>query len=222
MNILRKIMGYTNHRGGGLLPELGVTKAPSLKFAMPDQVTYPIELSYLRECRPLEDQGQYPMCGAFAGCCDIQAAYWLQEGIIKDFKEAPLYYEANQNDGIDGEGTTINAIVEAAKTLGYCQSYTARAVQSRNELRWAVWKYRRVLCGFRITDNWNKTNNQGVISDGGEPIGGHAVVCCGYTAYGPVIANSWGTSWGLNGYGQFSWESFDKMFMGGLAVEWDL
>ena len=43
-----------------------------------------------------------------------------------------------------------------------------------------------------------------------EPIlGGHAVVACGYdNQKGVLIRNSWGTQWGMSGYGWMPWEYF--------------
>jgi hypothetical protein len=222
LGLYGRLRGWTDHKAGGLLRARTAPQAVSVRSIMPEDALYPPMLSYLRECRPLEDQGQYPRCAAYAVCCNLQAQVWRDTGRVRDFDEARLYAEANANDGIEGDGTTLDAAVKAAQTVGYAKDFYPRWVASRNELRWAVWRTRFVVCGFQVTENWNRVNSRGIIPDGGAPIGGHAVLVCGYGSYGPIVANSWGTRWGINGYGQLSWEAFDDQFMGGLAVEWKL
>ena len=213
----------TNFKAGGLLVNPLRGYIVRTEMTMPnDYVLWP-ELSYIRELRPLEDQGKMQACSAYATCADIQAEYWLAHGTPKDFDELALYAEAKKQDRMDGEGTTLEATVWSAKTLGYVKDIASiTEVRTRYELKWAIAQRRHVICGFHIHAGWNDVNEDGKIRDGGESIGGHAVNACAYNPDGVVVANSWGKQWGINGFGELSWESFDIQYLYGLTVEWKL
>lgn len=216
-------MTPTNHKAGGLLVNPFRQHVLRAEMTMPTGYELWPELSYIRELRPLEDQGQVSACAAYAVCADIQAAYWLAHGVPKDFGELALYAEAKKEDGMTGKGTTLEAAVWSAKTLGYVKDIRdIQEVQTRDELKWAIAQRRHVICGFQIHAGWNDCDRNGEISEGGESLGGHAVNACAFNPRGVVIANSWGKQWAVNGFGELSWESFDAQFLYGLAVEWEL
>jgi C1A family cysteine protease len=90
------------------------------------------------------------------------------------------------------------------------------------------------MFGFRVYSSYTQGSKTGKIPfpyRGDQPVGGHAVVAVGYddnkkikhAARGAptykgalLIRNSWGTSWGDNGYGWLPYEYVLK----GLAVDW--
>ena len=143
-----------------------------------------------------------------------------------DFAELPAYQWAMDNDGLDGDGTTVDAAIAACKALGYCQDYYQREDtldDGFDEFKYALRLYSNVICGWAICDGWNKLNDRGVIPDGGKMLGGHAVLAVKYEDFGPVFANSWGRkTWGINGFGQCSWAEFQRIFWVARAVEWVL
>ncbi|MFZ4396940.1 MAG: hypothetical protein ACOYOU_15100 [Kiritimatiellia bacterium] len=225
MNLYRRLMGHTDHKAGGCLAPKPTSRKPiSYAILMPSKLVLPAELSYIREIRPRENQGNVGACAAFATCAILQQTSWRDSGVPVDYKEIPLYNRARVDDGLDdaNEGTTLIAAVAAAETLKYCSYYESYEVKTRDELRFAVWQNRSCLVGLRITDAWNRVDSKGLIPDGGTPIGGHAIVAVGYTSYGPVFANSWGEGWGLFGFGQLSWESYELQLIQALAVRFIL
>lgn len=61
-----------------------------------------------------------------------------------------------------------------------------------------------VMCYNNYTEFWKKTSTQ--------PLGGHAICIIGYNKEGFIIRNSWGTSYGKNGYSILKYDDFMSFF----------
>lgn len=65
-----------------------------------------------------------------------------------------------------------------------------------------------IIFGFDVY--WDNVPDDGILTmpdlDNDEPAGGHAVVACGYDEKYLFFRNSWGKSWGINGYGRMPWD----------------
>ena len=90
------------------------------------------------------------------------------------------------------------------------------------------------MFGFTVYNSYTQANATGKIpypAAGDKPVGGHAIDCVGYddsisianaaagakpTTGALLIRNSWGTAWGMAGYGWLPYEYVLK----GLAVDW--
>ena len=65
-----------------------------------------------------------------------------------------------------------------------------------------------VAIGFNVRSGFDNMSSNLNIADNDTTSairGGHAVLAVGYDANGLLIQNSWGTSWGAQGYGRLSW-----------------
>jgi len=71
------------------------------------------------------------------------------------------------------------------------------------------------MIAVKVTDKWYGIGVNGVIEDGGNVVGGHAIVFVGYDDNtGMVkIRNSWGTGWGQEGYGYIKYEMLMTILM---------
>ena len=66
-----------------------------------------------------------------------------------------------------------------------------------------------VVIGLPVYSSFAVPDSQGVIGlppSGEQPRFNHAVFVAGYDSVGVWIENSWGTSWGLNGWAKLSWD----------------
>lgn len=62
-----------------------------------------------------------------------------------------------------------------------------------------------VVLGVRVDAAFEAPDGPIVVRSLGEDIGGHAMVCCGYTSEGLWVANSWGGGWRAGGFALLSW-----------------
>lgn len=58
------------------------------------------------------------------------------------------------------------------------------------------------VAGVPVFENWDAIDQTGRVSEpGGLELGGHAILVVGYDPTGLEFKNSWGSEWGLRGYG---------------------
>jgi len=216
-------MSSEQYRGGGLVLEAG---AHDQILGTPMDFVAPEFMDVSMYLRPLENQGDEPMCAAYAVCCIAQGIAWKLTGQPEDFEEAPLYVRAKQIDGLPPGtlGTTEIAALKAAMDLGYLPPGTTwYRVPDYSSMRFALHRTPWVIGGFSLHENWQPDQMaHGQIPD--QPrmsmIGAHEVALCGYTTTGHVVtANSWGWRWGDRGYGTMSGWSFQQDWLGGRAIE---
>jgi hypothetical protein len=88
----------------------------------------------------------------------------------------------------------------------------------RNLANWKTWLASNgpILVGLSVDSSWDNATNTGGNIDTFHPDtvrGGHAVAVVGYKTDGRfIIRNSWGTSWGDNGFGYVSAEYIAASF----------
>lgn len=177
---------------------------------------------------PIENQGSKPWCAAYSATSYAEAILWRKNGYHKDIDPAPIYKHAKTIDGNPtGDGTSLTAVLEAltARDIfdkNICKIRTFGGLSYGNEsykdaIKYAIHKYGCCLIGCDIDTSWY-TPKAGVINGGGKSLGGHAVVCYGYTEEGFLILNSWGEDWGYLGKGYLPNNVFDKQFIYGALL----
>ena len=227
-------MSLTNHKAGGLFrtpfdrrPLHRVSGIMPVKYVLKEQI------SRIYDCSPYCDQGNVPACAAYATLASLRMKFWEIKGYPRDdYDPLAVLAEAQKVDGLGNdpatglhvEGTTIDAAIAACKTLGYCVDYSQREVTTVDEAKWALRHYDNVITGLEIRDGWNTVGSDGLILDGLMILGGHAILMAEYNLRGPGFINSWtdpdGTPWGINGFGQETWDEYERTFMEARAVEW--
>lgn len=180
-------------------------------------------------CTAIEDQGALPHCAAYTAAAFAENVIWRRDGRIRQVETEPLYKWAKQHDGEpDGDGTTLEAVLKALLARGIFDPKLCRIRKVGSALvgtdiedvKATVHRFGCFLAGFRITEEWyDYSGRQGNISGRTvKPIGGHAVLVCGYNPNGVWIENSWGQKWAYNGFGFIEWAAFKKQFMYGTVL----
>jgi len=86
-------------------------------------------------------------------------------------------------------------------------------VNTLDELKTTLFEYGPVVGGAWVTDNFfNPADGIVDISSNQRKYGGHAIALTGYNDKTGLIQfkNSWGTSWGKNGYGLMTYEYYER------------
>lgn len=81
-----------------------------------------------------------------------------------------------------------------------------RVDQSLDQLKGCLASGFPFMLGFSVYDSFNEVGKNGIVSlpESSERLrGGHAIYCCGYTKDSFIVQNSWGKSWGDQGYCYF-------------------
>lgn len=175
------------------------------------------------EMLPASDQRDTSECAAYSIAGIIEAKNWRDTGVFTQIAPGPIYAEAKKNDGYAGDGTTLNAALNAAVKLGLMpKPKEVYAVTDREGYYRALHRYGFVHLAFNITDAWSHPSASGWLrEDSHLPlIGGHAVAGCGFdrSAKGwNAIQNSWSDTNGWHGFLRMTHEQFDRQFMYGLA-----
>jgi len=64
-----------------------------------------------------------------------------------------------------------------------------------------------VVFGAHVDQDWLECEDWAAHDLTGEPLGGHAMIACGYEPAGVHVLNSWGSGWGMGGLGLLSWSA---------------
>lgn len=200
----------------GLRFDPTVTKR-KLAFAVPATFRVPNYVDCMCYYLPASNQGETPHCAGYATAGVIEQRRWRLEDIYQQIDGDDVYEAAKEHEGNSAEGTTLEFATEGAKTLGLLPKETQfEVITTPEQAKYAVHRFGGFLAGFQITEAWMTPEAEGHIKDSQNIIGGHAVVVVYYDKDGVGIANSWGESWGWNGFGRLSWNQFDQQFMYGL------
>ena len=186
-------------------------------------VTIPLRIPGRSLCVPASNQGTTSECALYATWSKIERDRWATTGVVEQLDPHPGYVKAKEIDGIDGEGTTLDAAFQAAILLGLIPPDTEPIIitdvfTARRYLhRWGS-----VIVGLQIDEGWYAAEPSGWIKPYGRPLGGHAVNYVEYSndydSY-DCVDNSWGGAQGWRGFNRFEHEYFEKMFVYGLTWE---
>ena len=175
------------------------------------------------EMLPASDQGSTSECAAYSIAGIIESINWRDTGIFTQIDPGPIYAEAKRNDGYPGDGTTLDAVLNAVVKLGLmAKPKEIFTIEDREGYYRALHRYGFVHLAFNITDAWSNPETNGELPDDAKLplVGGHAVVGCGYNRAASgwnAIQNSWNDSLGWHGFMRMSHAQFDRQFMYGLA-----
>ena len=202
---------------GALLSPKRLVKAGMLKA--PARFQGPKELILSGYCTPVENQGAKPWCAAYAATSYAENVRWRIDGYHRDIDPAPVYRYAKSIDGSpDTDGTYLECALKALIAGGHLpDTCLVRTFDTLRDVKYAIHRYGVCIAGFDITSGWFAPE-RGVIPDGGERQGGHAVAVCGYDEGGVIILNSWGAEWGHGGFAYVPVKAFERQFMYGAAL----
>lgn len=199
------------------IPTFGFTNG---RFVAPDTVD-------LRDyCTKTEDQGSLPYCAAYTAAGFAENILWRKNDVPRDIDPKPIYAAAKRIDGMPNEdGTTLTAVCDVLRSQYFdgakCKTQVIGKNNAAANIRYAVHKFGCCLSGFLITEEWYGLRKSNPVITGeklNNPLGGHAVLICGYTKNYVIIQNSWGESWGSHGFAFISWEAFAKQFQYGAVL----
>jgi hypothetical protein len=169
---------------------------------------------------PADDQGQTSTCAAHAMAGLIEAWRWRKTHTPSPVDAFALYAEAKKIDLDPNPGTTFDAVFAAAKSMYLIPANAVlNRLASHADLRFALHRYGVVLVGFNVTPEWQWPNYGGWIASSHKFIGGHGVVACWFDAAGFGFQNSWGKSWGTNGFGRMIWDEVPAQYLDGVAID---
>lgn len=229
----------TRFKAGGLIKD--DFHLPPAFSSAPKKWTIPPYIDSKQYFLPTSDQGNTSMCAVYAATAIVELFNWFLDDKYVQLDPHPLYTEAKRTDGLGGgDGTTLDAAAQAVFTLGLLDNnkWRYKHIKHFDEYMHACHKNKVALLGFWIDPSWNECDpRNGYIPDWeGDPIGGHAVVGCGYDTHLPLafdsgekldqykteawIQSSW-VPWGHNGTGfaRMSLRKWLKQIIGGIVFE---
>jgi len=206
---------------GYLIPEEIPVRGPQV-YAVSEQFQSPRRLDFRDMCLQTSNQKSTPHCAGYSTAGYIEVHNWIKDHYPKQLDGDAIYKKAKKFDEYKGDGTTLTMAVKGAIALGLIKGKGKYVSPRRRDVKFAIHEHRVCIAGFMITNEWNSVNRKtGLINNfktKAKQIGGHAVLLCGYCREGIYIQNSWGTGWGLHGFGLLSWSQFDQQFMNGMVI----
>jgi len=170
------------------------------------------------------DQGQEGACVGYAFSHELvstplRISNWRT--LDDEFARERVYWEAQKIDPWEGgaypgakpfyEGTSILAGVKTIKKMGFIDEY--RWAFGEEDLALAVGHLGPAVIGVNWYEGMFAPDRNNYIEPTGRLQGGHAILVCGVnprTGY-YRLWNSWGKSWGRNGWCYITREDMDKL-----------
>merc|ERR1712227_87664 len=176
---------------------------------------------------PVKDQGQCGSCWAFSTTGGMEGAWQIGTGSLKSMSEQQLVDCSTQNAGCNGGSIElafnfakgVNVATESSYPYtardGSCKSSYTTAIprggitgyqsvgQSTNSLKSAL-QSGPVSVAIEADQMSFQLYSGGVLSSGCGTNLDHGVLAVGYDSNSFKVKNSWGASWGNNGYVQIS------------------
>jgi len=176
---------------------------------------------------PIKNQGQCGGCWSFAAAAGLESLWFLQGHSLESFSEQQLidcdttcmgcngcdnlYYALayTEKSGIETlaqypfTGSNGNCKYNSGDVVFKNSGYTNVATNSVTALMTAI-AQQPTLVGIEADQNVFQLYTSGVIQSGCGATLDHAVTAVGYGSYNGIssfiVKNSWGTSWGVQGY----------------------
>jgi hypothetical protein len=165
----------------------------------PRSYTWPVGTSLSHEL--FLDQGQEGECVGYTFAHELAARPQVVPGISARDAHA-IYVWAQRNDQWPGEDYSGTSVLAGVKALVKAQYYKGFS-WSRNarEVATIVSRKGPVALGVDWHEGMWDVDENGFIRPVGEIVGGHAILCKGYSVRRSafILHNSWGRSWGKNG-----------------------
>jgi C1A family cysteine protease len=193
------------------------------KFLSPLELPKHYDLTHLMG--PVRDQGQFPECVAFAAAA-VKESEEIGEG---QMSPQFLYNFIGQPGGGAYPRDAMKALVKYGICPENLNTYTPEHVKPNTEemmlaakpnkiksyarlntlqeMKHCLFQNGTFMISVNITTDWYKTRTDGIVSNGGDPLGYHAMTFVAYNDETQLIKikNSWGINWGANGYGYISY-----------------
>lgn len=171
------------------------------------------------------DQGSEGACVGFGWTTELIASpkpFTISETVGNQYALG-IYNRAKQIDEWDGEnysGTSVLAGAKVLKERGYLGEY--RWAFTTEQVRDALISEGPVVIGIHWFENMYETLPNGLVVIGGNKVGGHCITLTGYNPRARLAGekgyhegfrwkNSWGTSYGIKGFGFIKIEDLDSL-----------
>lgn len=203
-------------------------RTTNLRVSAPSDYYPPKHMDRRAELLPSSDQRDSSQCVAYAVAGWLEHYRWKNDGLVAQIDPAPIYARAKQIDGFPlHDGTSLEAGLQAAQDLGLMPCATrVREVNSEAEVKQALHRFGVVLSAFNCTDLWSTPGEDGWMRPGGQILGGHALLICGFSEVDGdeyyCLQQSWGEGIGWRGFVRMSPEQFRQEFIMGLVWEWNV
>merc|ERR1712232_1153234 len=213
-------LGWTGPFRGGL-PHMGVHEYNG------EELAASVDWTTQGAVTPVKDQGQCGSCWAFSTTGGMEGAWQIGTGSLKSLSEQQLVDCSKQNSGCNGGSmelafnfaSGVNVATESSYPYtardGSCKSSFTTAIpqggitgyksvgQSTDSLKSAL-QTGPVSVAIEADQMSFQMYSGGVLSSGCCTNLDHGVLAVGYDSNSFKVKNSWGQSWGANGYVQIS------------------
>lgn len=205
----------------GVMPDIADKRDFPIARFLSRGVSLPPKLDRTADMLPVRDQGQEGTCVAFASCAckeseEEREGYLSTRDIYEIIKEPgggaypKSAMEVFLKRGVPPEScrpytpNVINPPCPNALELAMPNKIKAYArLQTLDEMKQTLCEHGCFMIAVGVTNNWFSVGKDGVLADGDNIIGYHAVALVGYDdeMERVKIRNSWSHNWGENGYG---------------------